>query len=176
VWDRALIALRQLGGTVLDEHAESDDVTAQVVDIDARVRNLRVTETALQAIMTQASAIKDVLTVQEQLTSVRGEIEELESQAAHIRDEAALSTLTLHLRRTPGPVVRVQEATFDPMSEADAATAHLVSVLQALAKVGIWFGIVWLPILVTLAIVGGTGWFVFRRLTGRARAELTGGA
>ena len=163
-WDDALIALRSLGGTILDEHADSEDVTAEVVDIEARVRNLRVTEAALQAIMTRATAIDDVLTVQEELTSVRAEIEQLQSQAGRIREQAGMSRLTMHFRRTPAPAVTVQEDQFDPATEADAATAHLVSVMQALAKVGIWLGIVWLPILAVIGVVGWIGLLTYRRL------------
>ena len=174
-WDGALIALRDLGGTVLDERVESEDVTAQVVDIEARVRNLKVTEAAFQSIMTSASAIKDVLTVQEELTTVRGEIEELQSQATRIRDQAGLSTLSLNFRTTPAPVVAVQEDQFDPGAEADAATAHLIGIGQALAKVGIWLGIVWMPILIALGIVGGIGALVFRRINRRPPARVVSG-
>ena len=174
-WDGALIALRDLGGTVLDEQVESEDVTAEVVDIEARVRNLKVTEAAFQSIMTSASAIKDVLTVQEELTRVRGEIEQLQSQAARIRDQAGLSTLSLNFRTTPAPVVSVQEERFDPGAEADAATAHLIGIGQALAKVGIWLGIVWVPILTALGIVGGIGALVVRRINRRPAAPVGSG-
>lgn len=174
-WDGALIALRDLGGTVLDEHVESDDVTAEVVDIEARVRNLKVTEAAFQSIMTSASAIKDVLTVQDELTTVRGEIEQLQSQAARFRDQAGLSTLSLSFRTTPAPVVAVQEDQFDPGAEADAATAHLLGIGQALAKVGIWLGIVWVPILIALGIVGGIGTLVVRRINRRPATRVVSG-
>lgn len=174
-WDGALIALRDLGGTVLDEQVESEDVTAEVVDIEARVRNLKVTEAAFQSIMTSASAIKDVLTVQEELTTVRGEIEQLQSQATRIRDQAGLSTLSLNFRTTPAPVVALQEDQFDPGAEADAATAHLIGIGQALAKVGIWLGIVWVPILIALGIVGGIGALVFRRINRRPPARVVSG-
>jgi len=58
---------------------------------------------------------------------------------------------------------------FDPAAEVDRATANLVEILQGLATAGIWFGIVWLPILLVLGIVSLIAWFVLRRvLPGRA--------
>jgi hypothetical protein len=168
-WDEALPAMREVG-TVLDEQTGTEDVTGTVVDLEARVRNLRTTEAALQAIMDDATVIKDVLTVQHELTTVRGEIERLQSEAAHLREKAASSTLTVHLGLTPAPAVVQQEARFDAATEAEAATAHLVEVIQALQKVGIWFGIVWLPILVSLGIVGTVGLVLARRLHGRFRS------
>ena len=165
-WDDALIATRAVG-TVLDEQVETEDGTGTVVDLDARVRNLRTTEAALQSIMADADVIDDVLAVEDRLTDVRGEIEELESKASHLREQATFSTLTVQFGLTPAPVIARQEAEFDPDTEAEAATAHLVKVVQGLEKVAIWFGIVWLPILVALGAVGGVGVMVARWFRGR---------
>jgi len=153
-WDEALVATRAIG-TVLDEHSETEDVTGTVVDLDARVRNFRATEAALQTVLADADAIDDILAVEDRLTDVRGEIEQLESKASHLREQAAFSTLTIHFGLTPAPVIARQEAAFDASTEAEAATAHLVKVAQAVQKVGIWFGIVWVPILVALGLIGG---------------------
>jgi hypothetical protein len=163
-WDEALIAIRGIGEKVLDERSETVDVTGEVVDIEARIRNLETTERAFQSIMDRATVIKDVLEVQERLTGVRGEIEELVSRASHLRKQAAMSTLTVTFSIKPAPVIARQEARFDPGSEAEAATAQLVGILQSLATAGIWFAIVWLPILVALSIVGGIGVLIYRRL------------
>jgi hypothetical protein len=163
-WDDALIAVRAVGEKVLDEQTKTDDVTGQVVDLKARIRNLQVTEAAFQSIMDRASAIKDVLAVQHELTTVRGEIEQLTAEATHLEEQAAMSTLTVAIRLRPTPAIKEQEATFDPGHEAESATARLVGILQALATAGIWFGIVWLPILVSMSVVGGTTYLVARRL------------
>jgi hypothetical protein len=170
-WDDALIAVRAVGESVLDESTRTDDVTGQVVDLKARIRNLQVSEAAFQSIMDRASAIKDVLAVQDQLTSVRGKIEQLTAEATHLQEQAAMSTLTVALRRRPTPVIKEQEAAFDAGHEAVSATARLVAHLQTLATAGIWFGIVWLPILASLAIVGGIAFVVVRRVRGAGPGE-----
>jgi len=162
-WDDALIAVRAAGEKVLDESTTTEDVTGQVVDLKARIRNLQVTEAAFQSIMNRASAIKDVLAVQDELTTVRGTIEQLTAEAAHLEEQAAMSTLTVSLRLRPTPAIKEQEATFDPGHEAESATATLVGILQLLATAGIWFGIVWLPILVAISLVGGVGYLLARR-------------
>src|SRR5574338_808283 len=103
--------------------------------------------------MNRADAIKDVLSVQDQLTETRGQIEQLTAQKAHLEEQASFSTLTATFQRTPAPAVVVaQTSGFDPAKEADAATAKLIRGLQKLARAGIWFGIVWLPILLGLAL------------------------
>jgi hypothetical protein len=163
-WEEALLAIRGIGEKVLDERSETVDVTGEVVDIEARVRNLETTERAFQAIMDRATVIKDIVAVQEKLTQVRGEIEELASRASHLRERAAMSTLTVTFSVKPEPVIAQQEARFDPGTETEAATAQLVGILQALATAGIWFAIVWLPILVGGSLLAVVAVIVVRRL------------
>ena len=163
-WDEALVAIRGIGEKVLDERSETVDVTGQVVDIEARMRNLETTERAFQSIMDRATAIDDILQVQERLTTVRGEIEGLASKAVHLREQAAMSTLAVTFSIKPAPVIAQQEARFDPGTETEAATAQLVGVLQALATAGIWFAIVWLPILVGGILLAILAVIVARRL------------
>ena len=162
-WDEALTGLRGLAEKVLDERTGTQDVTDQVVDLGARIRNLQATESALQAIMAQATEIKDVLAVQAELTQVRGEIERLTAEKGNLEADAAMSTLTVNFSLKPDPVL-AETAGFDPGTEVEQASASLVGVLQGLATAGIWFAIVWVPILVGLAIVVGIGLWVIRRI------------
>jgi hypothetical protein len=166
-WDAALVALRGLAIKVTGEQTQSQDVTGDVLDLGARITNLRATEAALQGIMTKATKIADVLAVQQQLTDVRGQIEQLTTQKQHLEGQAAFSTLTVSYGLKPAPAVVTSQAKFDPNSEVDKASASLVDVLQALATAGIWFAIVWLPILLALAIVGGILAVILRRVLPR---------
>jgi hypothetical protein len=166
-WDECLTALRGLAIRVVDEKTQTDDVTGQVVDLGARITNLQATESALQAIMAKASKISDVLDVQSQLTTVRGEIEQATADRQHLQEQAAFSTLTVHFGLKPPPAVVLSQQQFDPGTEVDRASATLVEILQGLATAGIWFGIVWLPILLALAAIGGALLLVWRRFATR---------
>ncbi len=166
-WDTALTSMHNLANEVLLEHSTTQDVTSQVVDLQARIANLRVTEQALQAIMDQATVIKDVLTVQAELTVTRGRIEQLTAEQAHLEEQAAYSTLAVSFVLEPAPVLVEQQAGFDPSTEVDAASASLVGILQSLATAGIWFGIVWLPVLGGLLLAGGVLFLIARRARSR---------
>jgi Domain of unknown function (DUF4349) len=167
-WEDAFARLRGLGQRVLAEHSQTEDVSAKAVDLGARITNLQATERALQTIMDRAGVIKDVLSVQHELTTVRGQIEELTAEKSHLEDQAAFSTLEVTFSvKAPDPV-KVEQAGFDPSGEVDRASASLIGILQDAAVVGIWFGIVWLPILIVLGIAGGIAFFIVRRLRGSA--------
>ncbi len=161
-WDAALAALHKLASRILNEQTNAVDVTGQVLDLGARIDNLQVTEKALQTIMAKATRIADVLDVQSQLTDVRGQIEQLQTEQKHLQDQAAYGTLAVSYNL---PVVAVTVATrsWDPGAELDRAVAQLVEVGQALATGGLWFVVVWLPILLLLAVASLIAWAIFRR-------------
>jgi Domain of unknown function (DUF4349) len=163
-WTETLDALRKLGTKVLGEQTASQEVTAQVVDLGARLANLRVTETALQGIMDKATKIPDVLAVQEQLTGVRQQIEQLTAQKQTLENQAALASLTVNF--TPPPTVAVTQVRegWDPAREVDQAAAALVGLGQGLAGAGIWLLIVWVPILLVGGLIALLAFVVLRRI------------
>jgi hypothetical protein len=168
-WETSLTTLRGLG-KVLGEQTDAVEVTGQLIDFQARIDNLRASEQALQGIAAKATKVSDVLEVQSRLTEVRGQIEQLDGQRAHLADQAGLGTLTV----TYGlQVVAVTQATkgWNPGDEVDRASATLVDILQSIARAGIWLGIVWLPILVALGSLAAIAAFVLRRLGFLRRAE-----
>jgi hypothetical protein len=129
-------------------------VTNQVVDLGARITNLRSTEAALQKIMQQATKIPDVLDVETELTGVRGEIERLVAEKAHLEEQAAFGTLTVTFVLPVPPVVEEVKAGWDPAADADAATGTLIKLGQRGVSVGIWVVIVGLPVALGVAVVG----------------------
>jgi hypothetical protein len=152
-WDDALVALRGLAVKVLGEQTQSEDVTTKIVDLSARIANLQATEQALQGIMLKATKISDILAVQAQLTDTRGQIEQATAERKHLTEQATFSTLTVTYSVKEQAVIATTKK-FDPASEVDRASANLVDVFQSLATAGIWFGIVWLPILFGLSVIG----------------------
>lgn len=165
-WEDALDLLRGLDGLtsrVVNERTAAVEVTGQVIDLEARIRNLRASETALQEIAAGTTRISDVLEVQAQLTNIRGQIEQLSAQLADLEDRAGFATLTATFS-VPVVAVEVAARGWEPGVVVDEATASLVGVLQALTTAGIWFAIVWLPLLVVLGIVVGAGAWLLRRV------------
>jgi len=165
-WESALDLLRGLNGLttkVVTEHTEAVEVTSQVIDLQARIANLRASETAFQGIAAKATKISDVLEVQAQLTQTRGEIERLTAQLKDLNDRAGYASLTVQYN-VPILAVEVAQKGWDPASVIDEASASMVSVLQGLATAAIWFAIVWLPILLIIGLVLVIALAIARRL------------
>ena len=172
-WDQALSDVHALG-KLLSEQTNVSDVTAQVVDIAARLTNLQATETALLSIMSRATLITDVLAVQDQLTTVRGEIEQLTAQRDYLKNQAAMSTLTVTFSLPGQSVVTSTTANWDIGHQIDQAAAALVGVVQTAITVALWALIVGLPVALALLVVWTIFWFAPRRLLRRRRKATVG--
>lgn len=172
-WEDALDILRSLNGQttkVVTEQTEAVDVTGQVIDVEARIKNLRASEAALQGIAARATRISDVLEVEMRLTDVRGQIEQLTAMLEDLNDRAGYATVTAYFS-TPVIAVEAASSEWQPATTVDEAAASLISLLQGVASAGIWFLIVWLPILLVLALLAGLGaWFARRLGIRRPRA------
>jgi hypothetical protein len=94
--DPTLDALSKLG-TVVNTQVSSDDVTTQIVDTEARLKNLRQQEAMTQKIMERTGSIKDVLAVSQELSQVRDQIERLDAQVKQLKTQVAYSTIKLQL-------------------------------------------------------------------------------
>ncbi len=154
-WDRTLTDLRAIG-TVLDQEIGSEEVTGEVIDLDARVANLRATEAALQAIMAKATKIDDILDVQKQLTETRGEIEQLTAKSAGLRDRASFGSLTIQLSvpaAAPSPTpVASKPPLWDPGRDVELASGKLVRFGQVGMTSAIWLAIVGIPIVLAVLL------------------------
>jgi Domain of unknown function (DUF4349) len=170
-WESTLAALSRIG-TVRDQAITAEDVGGTVLDLGARIANLRSTEGALQAIMAKATRIDDVLAVQKQLTDTRGEIEQLTAKKAGLENRAAFGSLTVRFRLpSPAPTPRAtpRPPTWDPGADAAQATAKLVRIGQKAGTAGIWLAIVGLPLLIALAVVLAVAWGAYRLASRRGR-------
>jgi hypothetical protein len=92
-------------GDLQSEEIQGEDVGAQLTDVEARLRNLRSQEEAIRELMRRAGNVGETLQVQNQLGSVRGEIEQLAAQQARLTDAVNFATITVQLSEpgaTPG--------------------------------------------------------------------------
>lgn len=151
-FDEALARLHQLDGEVIAEGTREEDVTGQIVDLEARIANLRASEASYRELVARAERIDDVLAVQARLDQVRGEIEQLAAQLEQVSERAALSTLTVTVIPRAQPV-QVQAEAWDPGAQFNQALAALVGIGQGIADIVIWFVIVWLPVLLVLSLL-----------------------
>jgi PKD repeat protein len=96
-YDQAMSALRNTAIDVINETTSSSDVTQEYVDLSSRLKNLEATETQLFKIMESAEKTEDVLNVQRELTTIRGEIEQTKGRMQYLEQTSATSLIVVQL-------------------------------------------------------------------------------
>jgi len=150
--------LRALG-TVLHQEVSGVDVTAQFVDLAARLRNSLAQEASLRRLLGKAPTVTATLRVNNVLSDVELRIEELQGQLRVLRNRADLGTIRLDMREKGAQVVAPTQ-TPPPVKKPQMTRAFAKSVaafLGVIFSVVVGLGYV-LPVLVLLV----DAWFVVR--------------
>jgi hypothetical protein len=171
--DRLSEALEQLKADAVEVRSENitgQDVTAQYVDLQSRLRNLEAAEDQLMEIMDSAVRTEDVLAVYNQLVATRGEIEMVKGQMQYYEESAAYSSISAEL--LPDEAAQpIDTGSWQPGSTLKAAIEALINALQWLVDAAIWFVIYVLPVvLIVLLPIWLIVWLVRRR---RAKKAMT---
>lgn len=130
--DSAMSDLRALG-KVTSESSNSQDVTDQYVDLDSNLRNLQASEAALVKLMDQATSVSDVLTVQRELTNVRGQIERIQGRKNYLQGHTDMATISLSLQ-LPATTSETGNA-WDPLASAQRGWHASLTVLRGVGTV-----------------------------------------
>lgn len=161
-FESAMDALRGING-VRDRTVDkitSQDVTEEYVDVNAQVDNLKVTERQLQALMDKATRMEDVLAIQRELTTVRGQIDRLQGRLNYLQRRTAMSTISLHLEPLASTVPHAGWRFSEALSQA---WQRSMTVLRVVADVALTVAMFALWLVPALGIV----WFIWRLATRR---------
>ncbi len=134
---------------VLNENINSDDVTAEFVDLQARIRNLEASETQYLEFMDKATNVTEVLAVQKELTTIRGQIEQLKGQLQYLEGNSAMSDITVNVALDEGELPIPPQGEWKPDVVFKGALRDLLSVAKNLSYLAIYlvvFAIIWVPV------------------------------
>jgi hypothetical protein len=114
-------------GDVRASNTSTEDVSEQLVDVEARLENLRAQRERLRRFYAQANDTEGLLAIQERLSTVQSRIERLEARRQSLRRQVALATIVVDLAEPAvGP---------DP-PDAWYETGVVAALLESIAGVG----------------------------------------
>ncbi|MFC4450456.1 DUF4349 domain-containing protein [Halorussus aquaticus] len=97
----ALVSRAKRTGEVRKASTNTKDVTKKLVDVEARLKNLRAQREKLRSLYEEANDTENVLEIQQRLSEVQSEIEQLQAQRKSLKRQVAYSTLTVRLNERP---------------------------------------------------------------------------
>lgn len=77
------------------------DVTAEFVDVEARLKTKKETELRYRELLTQAKTVEEILKIEEQVDKLRAEIESTEGRLRLMKDRESYSTLAVSFYESP---------------------------------------------------------------------------
>jgi len=169
-FEEARVAIRKLGVRVESEKVQAEDVTRQYVDQEASLRNLKAEEAQYLAILRQAHTVKDMLNVTEQLSEVRGQIEQQQAEFNALSKQVETVALTVSLRtEVQAPVswlnwrpgYQLKLALHDGLESVSDYATVMVGILFYLPATLLWVGTILAAIVIGWRSVRWVGrrWF-----------------
>jgi hypothetical protein len=157
-FESLLTELRRLG-TVESVNSKGVDVTAQFKDLEARLAALRATRDRLFEVLRGARNVGDIIAVQDRITGVQTEIEQLQGQQGLLEDQASFGTVAVTLAE-PGARIEATSESDDGIGAAwREARRRFGDAVEALVEAS---GTLAVVLLVAL-VLGALGWLGWRR-------------
>ena len=164
----ALGKLRTLdGGKMRALSVNGEEVGQEFVDLGARQRNLQAQERVLRRLMNRAVSITDTIRVENELSQVQGQIEQIAGRLRYLHDQADLSTIAISLTQPGGPGAA---ATSKPGALHRAFSRAWSGTVSVVSGVIVGAGVV-LPIAILLVIAAAIGLRVWPPLRRRLTAQ-----
>lgn len=161
-FETAMRRFRAIALLVLDENASGQDVSDEYVDLQSQLVNLEATRDRIRKFLDDAQTVEESLRVNNELSKIEAEIEQVKGRMNYLSNRAAFSTITVTfepdippLPPTPTrtPIPSATPKVWNPGETAESATKALTSIYQMLIELAIWVFIVIVPLLAPPALV-----------------------
>lgn len=136
-------------GNLLSKRQEQENVTAQYVDLEARLESLETQRTRLQELLAQAQQLEDILKIQQQLSDTEYQIESYTAQMRTLSNQVDYCTVDISLNEVRNLTV-TQPSFFQRISDAFVnGWTSFGTILQEAAIAVVYL----LPLLLVAAVV-----------------------
>ena len=162
-FDSAIDALAEIG-EVQDRSITTEDVSSQLVDLQARISNSQKSEEALKEIMSRSGEISDVLEVSRELSQVRQEIEQMKAVQQALKTQVGYSTISVSLESAIVQTPSQPAFTRQLANTWSASTSSVGHFTTDLLQLGLWL-LVYSPYIAVLLGGAAIARKVLRRST-----------
>lgn len=148
----AMAAYKNMAVKVVSESVNGTDVTDQYTDLQARLDVLLKTKMKFEDILDRATAVKDLLDVQQQLISLQSQIDNVKGQQKYYEQSAKLSKITIYLSTDELALPYAPTNEWRPVVVFKEAVRSFVGAIRNIGNLIIW-SVVYSPIIVPIFFV-----------------------
>lgn len=151
-----LAYLRSSSVKVTNENINSDDVTSEFIDLQAKISNSEATAAQYRELLKRAVKVDEVLEVQRELNSIQTQIDSYKGQLKYLEGNAALSNITVNLAVDEGELPIAPENKWQPANVFKASVRGLTVLAQNISYAAIMiavYAIVWVPVCLGLFLL-----------------------
>lgn len=169
-FDAAFNEIKKTATQILNESTNAQDITAEYIDLEARLKNKRAEEQSFVALLNRSGKIEEVLSVTRETARVRGEIEQLEGQLRYLSSQTDMSTITINLSED----VEITPVSQDwrPWQVVKTSVKQLITGGQNFIDGLIRFLVVTLPMLLIYILVVWVIYLIGRKIYRRFKKTL----
>jgi hypothetical protein len=150
--DATITAAEKKAHKVLSRSMSGNDVTSQYVDLTGRLTSLTAARDRLLELLKKAEKVEEAVAVNTALIEVQSQYEQVVGQMRFLRENAALSSLTIELHGIPTTAI-VNPEGWQPGEDARAALRSLLDFAQGLGSFLIT-AVIWTPVWLPLFFLG----------------------
>jgi hypothetical protein len=163
-FENTMNILRNLGIKVLKETASGQDVSSEYADLQSRLVNLEATSARVRGFLDSAKTVEESLRINQTLSDLEGQIEQVKGQMKYYEGRSAYSTVTVIItpqieEMTPEPTPTLA---WNPGTTLEDATSVLTSMVQASVDIAIWLVVVLGPVALAAFAVFWLALFILR--------------
>ena len=152
--------IKTLAVKVNSENISSTDVSAQYVDLEARLKSKKAVEAQYVALLQRANKVEEIISISSYLNSVREEIERMQAQINYLSEQVAMSSITVSM--TSEKEVQIFGLTWHPITVIKQAFRNLLADLIGTVNWLIYVIFLLPGLLIKLAILVGIIWLAIK--------------
>lgn len=148
----AMSAYKMMAVKVVSESVNGTDVTDQYTDLQAQLEVLQKTKIKFEEILDRATAVNDLLNVQQQLISLQSQIDSVKGQQKYYEQSAKLSKITIYLSTDELALPYAPTNEWRPTVVFKEAVRAFVGAIRNIGNLIIWV-VVFAPIIVPIFFI-----------------------
>lgn len=142
---------------ITNKEERVEDVTLQYVDLESRKKALVIEQDRLLELLEKAETVEDIITIEQRLSEVRYELENMESQLRTLNNRIDYSTINIDIREVKRLTPTEEKSAWDKMK--NGFTRSIYRIGDGMKNGFIWFVInipyfvIWILVIVVILVI-----------------------